>query len=300
MKKVLCIGNASYDFTMPMDAYPVENSKYRIKEAIGCGGGPASNAAYLLGKWGVETYFAGVVGKDDNGKKIKEEFKQIGVDTRYLEMDPDNETTISFIIVNKKNGSRTIFTKRDKDMELSKDIDLKPDIILVDGQELKASKKAIKDNPNAISVIDAGAMREPIVELSKLVDYVVCSRNFAEDYTGIRVNVYDSATMKLIFKRLNKDFKNVIITLEDKGAVYQKDNVIKLMPSIKVKSVDSTGAGDIFHGAFVYGLLNEFDIEKIIMISNISGALSVTKLGSRYSMPNLEEVIDIYNKCSKV
>lgn len=297
--KALCIGHASYDFTMPMDTYPIENSKYRITNAVGCGGGPASNAAYLLSKWGIETYFAGVVGKDDNGRKIKEEFKQIGVNTKYLEMDPNNDTTISFIIVNAKNGSRTIFTKRSKNMELTKKIDIKPDLILVDAQELVASKEAIKSNPNAITMIDAGRFNDNVVELAKMVDYVVCSKNFAEDYTKMRVNIHDSKEIKEMYKKLTKDFKNVIITLEDKGALYQKDNIIKVMPSIKVKPVDSTGAGDIFHGAFAYCLLNNFDIEKTIMISNITGAISVTRLGGRYSMPSLKEVMDIYEKCLK-
>lgn len=297
--KVLCIGHASYDITMPMDSYPVENTKYRINNTVECGGGPASNAAYLLGKWGVETYFAGVVGNDSYGKTIKKEFNDVGVNTTYLELSSKIKTTLSFIINNKKNGTRTVFTNIDKTMELKKEIDLKPDIILLDGQELEASKKVLKDNPEAISIIDAGRMNEKVIELSKLVDYVVCSKTFAEDYTKIRINIHDADVMKSIFKKMNKDFKNVIITLEDKGAIYQKENKIKLMPSLKVEQIDSTGAGDIFHGAFVYGILNGFDIEKTIMMSNIAGAISVTRMGGRYSVPSLKEVKDMYIKCSK-
>ncbi len=296
--KALCIGNASYDFTMPMETYPIENNKYRVENAIGCGGGPASNAAYLLGKWGIETFFAGVVGKDDNGRKIKEEFEKMHVSTKYLEMDSKNETTLSFIIVNGKNGSRTVFTKRSGSMKLKKKMDAKVDLILVDGQELEASKEAIKNNPNAISMIDAGRVKSDVIELAKIVDYVVCSKTFIEEYTGIRINLYDKDSLKEIYKKTSKDFKNLIITLESKGALYKKDNIIKLMPSIKVKQVDSTGAGDIFHGAFAYSILNGFDIEKSIMISNITGAISVTRLGGRYSVPTLKEVKDMYNKCS--
>lgn len=297
--KALCIGNASYDFTMPMDSYPIENNKYRVTNAVGCGGGPASNAAYLLAKWGIETFFAGVVGKDDNGNQIKDEFTKIGVNTKYLVMDSKCETTMSFIIVNSKNGSRTIFTKRSSKMNLKKKINDKFDLILVDGQELEASKYAIKNNKDAISMIDAGRVNDDVVELAKMVDYVVCSKAFAEEYTGIRINVHDADSLKQIFKKMKKDFKNVVITLESKGALYEKDNIIKLMPSIKVTPVDSTGAGDIFHGAFAYSILNAFDIEKTIMISNIAGAISVTRLGGRYSMPTLKETKEMYNKCTR-
>ena len=70
MTKVLCLGNCSYDITMPLEEFPLENIKYRVKEKVECGGGPASNAAYLLGKWGIDTYFAGIVGNDLYGNKI--------------------------------------------------------------------------------------------------------------------------------------------------------------------------------------------------------------------------------------
>ena len=69
----------------------------------------------------------------------------------------------------------------------------------------------------------------------------------------------------------------------------------KIIPSIKVKAVDSTGAGDIFHGAFVYSLAKGFDLEKALKFSNITGALSVATIGSRLSIPDLERVEEKYN-----
>ena len=84
--EILCIGHATYDITILVDEYPKENDKYRIKERTECGGGPASNAAYLLSKWGVTTYFAGLLGNDAYGRRIKEEFEYIGVNTKYLKL----------------------------------------------------------------------------------------------------------------------------------------------------------------------------------------------------------------------
>lgn len=291
--KALCIGHAAFDFTMPFEGYPEENFKYRIENAVGCGGGPASNAAYLLAKWGINTYFAGVVGKDENGKLIEKEFKNIGVNTKYLEFDKNNPTTMSFIINNKKNGSRTIFTKRSNTMKLTKKIRDKFDLILVDGEDVEASLYAIKSNPNAITMIDAGRNRESTVILAKNVDYVVCSKDFVEDYTGINIDINDNEVLTRIFEKLNKDFKHVIFTYEKDGSFYY-DNGVKRVKSISVKQVDSTGAGDIFHGAFAYSLLNKFDMEKTLKISNIAGAISVTRLGGRNSMPTLLEVMEKY------
>lgn len=296
MKSILCIGNASYDITMPMEAYPIENFKYRVKDVVECGGGPASNAAFLLGKWDTDVYFAGVVGKDNYGKKIEQEFKDVKVNTKYLDFDKENDTTISFIIVNKKNGSRTAFAYRNKDMKYSKKMDLKADVILTDGQEYDVSIEALNNNPNAISIIDAGRFTDKIIDLAKRVNYVVCSKDFAESYTGIRINIVNNDSIKGVYSKMEKDFKNVIITLEDKGCLYRSNGNINLMPSIKVTQVDSTGAGDFFHGAFAYCLLKEYDIEKSVKISNITGALSVTKLGARNSAPELDEVIRIYEQ----
>ena len=84
--KILCIGNAAFDVTLPIDHFPIENQKTRLEEkCVECGGGSASNCAYLLAKWGMDVYFGGVVGDDYYGEKIIEEFANIGVNTKYLE-----------------------------------------------------------------------------------------------------------------------------------------------------------------------------------------------------------------------
>jgi len=88
----------------------------------------------------------------------------------------------------------------------------------------------------------------------------------------------------------------IVVTLEEHGALYQAGNQIKIMPGLKCTAVDTTGAGDIFHGAFTYGIANGFDMEKTVMISNIAAGLSVQKMGSRLSIPSLSEVLDYYAK----
>ncbi|MDD2495930.1 MAG: carbohydrate kinase family protein [Tissierellia bacterium] len=295
--KILCIGHASYDITIPFDGYPLENTKNRVDEKYECGGGPASNAAYLLGKWGLDTTFVGVLGDDIYAKRIVDEFKSVGVNTDRIEYDKEAETTLSFIVVNKKNGSRTVLAHRKPNMKLKEKCDIKADIILVDGQELKASLESIENNPKAISILDAGSLKDSNVVLGKKVNYLVCSKCFAEDFAKIKIDFNNPQSIASIYDIMNKEFKNtIIITLESKGCLYMKDNKIKLMPSINVTPVDTTGAGDIFHGAFTYSIASNYDIEKALKISNITGALSVTKMGGRNSAFPLEEVMKIYEK----
>lgn len=296
--KVLCIGQSAYDITFPMDHYPIENKKIRIENKVECGGGSASNCAYLLAKWGINTYFAGVIGNDYYGSKIKKEYDEVGVNTKYLQIDSNFPTTSSYIIANTSIGTRTILTSRDKNIKMKTGIvDDLFDFLLFDGYEKEFSMEVIRKNPNAIKILDAGSMKEATVELAHIVDYVVCSHDFAEDFSKVKIDYNDINTIIAAYDGLKAEFKhNVIITLEDRGCfTYIEGKGYTLIPSIKVKAVDSTGAGDIFHGAFVYSLAIGFNLEKALMFSNITGALSVEKIGSRLSIPNLESVIDRYN-----
>ena len=295
--KVLCIGHSAYDITVPVDGYPTENTKNRVSNRVECGGGPASNAAYLLAKWGVDTSFAGVMGQDLYGDRIKEELLSVGVNIKYLQQNPKYNTTSSFILANSENGSRTIFTYRPSTMFMDDiTLDFTPDIILVDGQEPEVSTKMIKEYPNAISVIDAGRPKEEIIELAKMVNYLICSKEFAETVTGINVDYNNLSTVVDLYNSMKFKFNNnIVITLEDKGCVYQQDTSIKMMPSLRVHAVDSTGAGDIFHGAFTYCLAKGFDLEKTIKYANLAGAISVTRIGGRYSVPSLEEMEEKYS-----
>jgi sugar/nucleoside kinase (ribokinase family) len=238
----------------------------------------------------MEVYFAGVVGNDEYGKRIKEEFESVNVNTKYLEFSNEFSTTNSFIVVNRENGSRTSFAHRNKKMAMKEiELDFEPDIILFDGQEVDMTNKLLDRYPNAISIIDAGRPTEDIIKLAKRVNYLVCSKEFSENVSNIKIN-NDGDYLK-VYNYMKNEFKNeVIITLEEKGCLYLYEDKIKIMPSLKVEAVDTTGAGDIFHGAFTYCIANNFSLEKTLKIANITGALSVTKIGSKNSIPEKEDI----------
>ncbi len=296
--KILCIGHSSWDMTVPVDDYPVENTKYRFSEKYSAGGGPASNAAYLLGKWGIETVIATTIGSDDFGTKIKKEFQDIKVNTEYIETNYEKETSFSFILINKKNGSRTVFNVATEHPALKKlNYDFTPDIIFTDGHDYGATQNAISKYQNAISVIDAGRITPELLELCKYIKYIVCSKGFAETVTGMKFDFNNPQSLVNIYTKLQNKYpnSNLTITLEEHGCLYTSGNEIKIMPGLKLTPVDTTGAGDIFHGAFTYGLANGFDMDKIVTFANIAAGLSVTKMGSRLSIPSLSEVMDYYN-----
>ncbi len=292
--RVLCLGHAAYDITLPINGYPLENKKIRLEDSrVECGGGPSATAACLLSKWNVPTSFSGVVGNDIYGKKIQQEFLKFGVDTKYLEMREDCKTTASFIIANKETGTRTILTDRDKNLEFSKIKNIADDYdyILVDGDEEELASKLLKEK-KCISMIDAGRCNSKTIELSHLVDYVVCSNDFARDYTKMDLDYNNIDTIKKVYDKLDQDFKGqVIITLEKHGSFTKLNNEYHLIPSLKVKAIDSTGAGDIYHGALFYFLIKGKNLLEAMQLANYTSAISVTRIGGRNSIPELNEVL---------
>lgn len=295
--RAICVGHSTFDTTLPMNEYPIENTKNRVEKHIECGGGPASNGAYLLQKWGMPTTICSVVGNDYYGDRIIDDFIQVGADIRYLEKMKDHFTDSSYIIANMGNGSRTIITSKDaKVRKLSQDVLDKCDVILIDGEHPETAHQVLDNNPDAISVIDASRVNDDTKALCKKVKYVVCSHEFAEDFTDKNLNYDDIDLLTEVHKELADYFKtNIIITLESKGSFTIIDGEYKIIPSIKVKALDSTGAGDIFHGAFTYFIGMGYSLYETIRLSSITAAISVTRIGSRFSIPTLEEVLDYDN-----
>ncbi len=295
--KVICVGHSTFDTTLPMKEYPTENVKYRLEHHIECGGGPASNGAYLLAKWGMDVTICSVVGDDYYGDRVIEDFKKIGANTEYLEKMPNHMTTSSYIIANMSNGSRTILSSKDAPIrKLSRRVDMKADVILIDGEHPETAHEVLDNNKEAVSVLDAGRLNDDTLSLGKKVTYLVCSKDFAEEFTDKKININNIEELKSIYYELKNYFNtNVIITLEAAGSFTEIAGECQIIPTISVKALDSTGAGDIFHGAFTYFIANNYSLKDAIHFASITGGISVTRVGSRYSIPMLSEVVGYDN-----
>ena len=297
---ILSIGKCSYDITCPVEDYPIEGTKYVLNEKIESGGGTAANVAYLLGKWGETSYFAGVIGSDDYGSKCKKELEQVMVKTDFMEYSYDIGTPVSIILVNKKTGTRTRFDVIGEFQPGLKkfEYNINPDVIFSDGRDYSATVNALNKFPNAISIVDAGRVDKDLLELCKYVKYIVCSKGFAETVSGMKIDFDNSVSLVNVYKKLKERYPNseIIVTLENMGAMYTINGEIRVMPGIKTTVVDPSCSGDIFHGAFAYCIANHFDLEKAITYSNITAGMSVGKMGGRPSIPTIKEVINYYNQ----
>ena len=299
MGSIFCIGQAVYDITVPLSAPIVENQKYRIEEKHESGGGPAFNAAYLCGIWGADVFLISRLGNDEYGNKLRAMAKDAHIQMDYLVLDDEIETPYSYIFSNASNGSRTLFNFPGK----LKEIDYKypkeeVSVILSDGHEPEISIGAIHAYPEAISVVDAGTCRESTLKVAKEVDYLVCSEDFARQYTGKTPDIDHWELCLEIFREIEAiNGKHVVITLGENGLLYKQNGEVRHLPAYKVTAVDTNGAGDIFHGAFVYGLYKNMALQDILKLSSMSSAISVQKAGSQSSIPTLDTVKEALYKC---
>lgn len=293
MKKILCVGHSAYDITYLLPNFPLENKKYRAQERIMVSGGPAGNASYLLGKYGEEVSYITRLGNDVYGNKILDDLKSVDVDIKNIIVRDEYVTPCSIIIANGSNGSRTIINYREEQNteKINFKYEKKPSILHFDGHELDLALEAIKLFPDTVKVLDAGTFKEGTVVLGALVDYLVCSEDFAKEFCKVEtIDEKNFLEVLLKLKELNK--KTVIVTLGERGSIMEENGKVRKFKAFKAKAIDTTGAGDIFHGAFVYGLSNGFSIEKNIEFASACASLSVEKLGGRNSIPEISEVLE--------
>jgi len=284
---VLCVGASTYDLVYSVDRHPQPDEKIRATSFIGCGGGPAANASITAARLGLQAAFAGYLGNDIFGNAHIGELQQAGVRTDFVTRGTYS-SALSVVMV-KPDGSRALVNYRDPEsflatgsVDFSKVI---PRVILFDGHEpyispplaISARKMGI------ITVLDAGSIHRGTEELAGLVDYLVCSERFGFDFTG------ESNEDKAL-EKLSSYAPNLIITLGNRGLVWKNVGGSGRLETFNVKAVDTTGAGDVFHGALAACLAQKRGWLESLRYASAAGALCCTKIGARLGIPTREEV----------
>ena len=279
----LCIGESRLEITSVINNNLQDGLKLKLDEKMDNGAGIAGNVAYLLGKWGVETHIASMLGADDNAEKIKKEYENIGVKTDYIETSYDKQTGINLVLVNNNTKDNTIF-KIGSNLHLKKySFLIEPDLIVIDGSDLEASVAALDKYPNAKSFLTVIENNNDTQELCRYVNYIIFNEKSATEFTGIAFDYNDSSTLVNAFNRLKQKFTKavILITIGNRGCIYAINGQVKIMPPIKENIVDTNGAGQIFAGAFAYGIVRDFGLEKSVCYATIASSLSIGKLTSK-------------------
>ena len=290
--KVVGLGQACLDYLARVPIYPSEDSKMELMDLHIHSGGPASTALVTLSRLGITTSFLGSISNDYFGAEIVKGLKKEEVDTSFLKITPGYTSQFAFIVITRDTGNRTIFWHRGSVPHLkSKDVDLSlfpsAQLLHLDGLMIEASIEAARQarKMGIKVVLDAGTMREGSRELVPLVDVLIASEGFAEPLVG--TNASPESSLKALRQLCPGD---VIITLGSKGSMGYYDGEVMFQKALSVKAVDTTGAGDVYHGAYIYGILQGWDMNECMRFATVTSGLKCREIGAQKGIPRLDEI----------
>ena len=286
------LGQCSLDYLSLVDVYPRINTKQEVLQWHEQGGGPVATALVTLSRLGISCCFHGITGDDEAGRKIRQSLADEGIDVKGLVQRDDSSSQVAFIAVEKSSGSRTIFWRRPSGKalqsdELAEDFLCGSGLLLIDGLMMDVSLAAVKRarDMNIPVLLDAGSARPGMSELARRCDYVVASEVFAE---GLG---WELTPQALLDESEALGLKALTITLGEEGSITAADGRIIRMPAFKIEAVDTTGAGDVFHGGYIFGLLHAWDLERVVRFASAVAAIKCRQIGGRTGIPRLNEVM---------
>jgi sulfofructose kinase len=286
---VLCVGHAAYDLTLGVDYHPGPDEKTVATSFTECGGGPGANASVTVASLGLEAAFVGYLGRDIWGERHFQELQQLGVQTGYI-VRGDFPTPLSIILV-KPDGHRSVVNFHAHTPYLSSRIfelaGISPKVILFDGHEPELSFALVEQarQRNIPTVLDAGSVHAGTRGLVDRVDYLVCSEKFAKAYTGLE-------NERQAVQCLAEIAPSVVVTLGERGLVWRDRQGSGQLEAFTVDAVDTTGAGDAFHGAFAVSLVRGFSWWETLRYASATAAICCTKRGARVELPSHQQVVE--------
>jgi sulfofructose kinase len=285
------LGQCSLDYLALVDTYPGIDTKKEVLEWHEQGGGPVATALVALSRLGVRCRFYGITGDDAEGEMIRRSLADEGVDAGGLKRRENASSQVAFIAVEKVSAKRTIFWKRPSGgamgaEEIGEDFFEGCDFLLLDGLMREASLRAAEGAAarNIPVMLDAGTARPGLLEIAEQCDYLVASEGFA------RGNGWDLSPESLVRKKEALGLRTLTITLGAEGSITLSDDRLYRIPSFVVDAVDTTGAGDVFHGGYIYGLLQGWEIRDTVIFASAFAAMKCRKMGGRAGIPALDEV----------
>lgn len=287
---VVGFGLNSVDFITVLPAFPSPNSKMEVADFSQHGGGQVATAMVACSRLGLKAMYIGKVGDDLWGNFSLESIRKEGVDVSAVTIEPGARNQFAIVLVNQNSGERTILWQRDRrllyrDGELSRSAICKGKVLHVDGHDTEATLTAVlwAKREGIVTVMDADRIDDKTGKLIRHIDFLVTSATFPTRFTGIA----DLPKALVALQQFCGGF--VASTLGPDGAVALVNGSAVFYKGVSIKAVDTTGAGDVFHGAFIFGLLKGWRVEQIFRFANAVAGLKCNRLGGR-NVPSLEEV----------
>jgi sulfofructose kinase len=284
------VGLNATDTVIPLSRYPEPGSKVEFREKTILPGGQVATTVVACQHWGLNTRYVGKIGDDSAAQLHRSAFANAGVETHLLDA-PGCASQQSIILVDTK-GERTVLTRRDEGLAL-KAADLQRDWIVnaralhVDGYDTAAATVAAQWARSAgVPVIaDLDELYPEVEDLLENIDYLIVSRDFPTRLTG-------ETNLEAALSRMHARYgcRLTAATLGEEGVLAFDGKNHHHASAYRVPVADTTGAGDIFHAGFIYGLLQDWPLEHQLDFACAAAALNCTAVGARGGIGTVEEI----------
>ena len=288
---VIGIGTCTADMLFVVPQPPAYGRSWRASQYLRQAGGPVSTALVTLARLGVSTRFVGRAGDDPEGVFIREEFQKEGVDVSRFMLEPNVFSRAVLVLVDQATGERCFTSRRETNTPLA--------ISDLDRQEIASAKILHLDDADEASVqaakwakaagvtvvLDGTWHSEVLTEqLLPLVDIPIVSEAFAQGWMP------DAPPEAIVEGLYEFGARIAVVTLGERGCVAKWEEELLTLPAFPVDVVDTTGAGDAFHGGFIYGVLQAWNAPEIVRFASAVASLNCRQLGGRSGLPTVEEV----------
>lgn len=276
------VGLNATDTVIPLAEFPVRGSKVEFRSESGpLPGGQVATAVVACQRWGLRTRYVGKLGEDEAAALHRRAFAEAGVETQLMTV-PGGVSAQSLILVD-GGGERTVLCRRDDRLVLRPE-DLKREWVVnaralhVDGYDTAAATTAAgwAREADIPVVADLDELYPGVEELIRLIDYLVVSRDFPLRLMG-------ETDLEAALRGMARRFgcRLTAATLGQDGVVAWDGERLHYSPAYRVPAVDTTGAGDIFHAGFIYGLLQGWELDRQLDFACAAAALNCKQVGAR-------------------
>ena len=289
-------GLNAVDHLIVVPEYPAFDTKVRFTAYEKSAGGQTATAMVALQRLGLKTAYAGRFGSDAEGRFGFRSLEYEGVNLDFAETIEGADNQVAFIVIDARSGERTIIWDRDERLSYRPDeapvaLATRGRILHLDAHDPPACAVMARaaHSRGAIVTADIDNIYEGLPDLLPLIDVLITSSEFPHRLTGI-----SDVRTSLVEIKARYGCTVVGVTLGARGALIYCEGEFIELPALPVPGGcrDTTGAGDAFHGGFIYGTLHGEDVETCTRLGNAVAALKCRSLGGRAALPTADELAE--------
>jgi sulfofructose kinase len=288
---VVGVGLNATDTLIVLPRFPSYGGKVPFEREILCPGGQVASAMVTCAKLGLRAKYIGTLGDDERGEMQLESLRSSGVDLDDIEIRANCPNQSAYILIDRTTGERTVLWHRDNCLRIDP-ARLTPEkitcarLLHIDGHDTPAVARAaeIARRHQIPVTVDVDTIYPGFERVLPNVDYLIASSEFPSRWTH---EADPFRALGMIQEEYGMRF--AAMTLGANGALARMDGRFIYSPGFVVDCADTTGAGDVFHGAFCYAVLQSMPVRDALEFSNAMAALNCTALGARGRIASLEE-----------